>query len=312
MASDDQMFDSSPGGNALEIIGALLGGGSGRPLGGGLMALGNMFNKRAFAQFEKANRPKELKQFVDAGAMSQEFADYAKDLPFQSYQPIQQDAQKKLFSTKSQQPSLMGWWRQEHPKGTAEQYEALIHPQKPTKAPVPKTLSGEAAEVAQQLGIPLDPTKQTPAQAAAWNRLNNSLAIARRPTMNVNMESPVSPADISPPPPGISTPGAVLMRDKSGHLTVVPSPIGPRPKEPTPKQWTINDFLTARGKAMAQAKTELTRPGVISKGIPSGPAIQARANDLLAQQGINPVTGKQLKNGEKVRLSSGKVATWSE
>lgn len=87
----------------------------------------------------------------------------------------------------------------------------------------------------------------------------------------------------------------------------------PMPEKPVkPKEWTTGNFLAARKSAMEQAKMELTKPGYISKGEPSGPQILGRANDLLAEQGVNPQTGKKLKDGDRVRLSDGRTVTWRE
>lgn len=144
--------------------------------------------------------------------------------------------------------------------------------------------------------------------ARAATKAETDARIAARPVTNIDVQTPVSPADIAPALPGSKEPGAVLMRSKSGKLTAVPSPIGPKP----PPVGKSEDFLTARGKAMAQAKTELTNPGYIFKGVPAGPKIAARANDLLIGLGWNPATGQRLKEGEKVKLSNGTIAIWHD
>lgn len=218
----------------LQLIGSMLGGNRGHLVGGALMGLGSMMDQNAYSKWEQATRPKELAMFQKHLNLSPDEMSYFGGLPTEMYQQLR----PQLYSRLLAKPQGEGTPVKVSDNGVEGMYfPASGRTQwlskgedfyQPPKAQQPKGLTSDNLVLAKQLGFDADPGKWTGDQAKQFIRAKTALDLARRPTMNLNVEQPLSQADIMPPPAGMSAPGAVMFRDKSGRLSVRPSPIGPK------------------------------------------------------------------------------------
>ena len=242
MASIQDMLSSllSAAGNHEELLGAIpaiagaallaRNGQVGGPLGAGLATAGGLLSLNA------ANRPqKQLLVNKNTGQLEpwDTSQPLGKDLETQSmYEEAQKLTQQKPGKFNPIQitgPHGNTVYGRENEATGEERWDPLgVKPyEKPTAPKEPKDTTGVEMEAAKNLGLPLDPNKWTPEQSRAHSTEVTRLNKDRRPVTNVNVETPVSPADILPALPGSKAPGSVLMKSRSGALTGVPSPIGP-------------------------------------------------------------------------------------
>lgn len=91
VASDDPYSGNSTTGDILQLVGSFLGGGSGRPLGSGLMGLGRYLDKSSYNDYEMANRPKELSTFAKQMGWSDDLKDYMGSLNTTDYENIKEN-----------------------------------------------------------------------------------------------------------------------------------------------------------------------------------------------------------------------------
>jgi hypothetical protein len=305
MPDDTQQYQQPESAKWLTIIGSLLGGARGRPIGSTLMGLGGLADQKAQQAWQQAQWKQFLNTAKQKGVIDENHAALLEQVPPEAQAKYYQD----LVDQMNPKPKEQAPVKVQMPDKAGKMVSGLYDPNTGAtqwlsegegfaeKPPQPKTLSGEEAVIASQLGLNEDPSQWNAAQAASFEAAKTKLSNERKPNFNVNVNQPLSPSDITKGPKGQV---GVWERNKAGELTFKPME-GATPKE---KEWTAKDAANLVKTTEANAKAELTDPGWIFKGVPSGQQSKRKALWIRAQMGYDAF-GMPLKDGQTVTDESG-------